>query len=140
VCSGFCRRTRSPHFFAALSNSRMHSTPQAVITARAWLGFLGLARAGLGLRAQACTSLFVYLFHTGKGGEPIGRKTKERRERASGRDLLYTCVHLINSQYYYFIRKLGRKEYYEPLEGCGKVKFTGVRLVYSTTNAVMKPK
>ena len=25
VCGGFCRRTRSPHFDAALSNSRMHS-------------------------------------------------------------------------------------------------------------------
>ena len=25
VCGGFCRRTRSPHFFAALSNLRMHS-------------------------------------------------------------------------------------------------------------------
>jgi hypothetical protein len=24
MCGGFCRRTRSPHFFAALSNSRWH--------------------------------------------------------------------------------------------------------------------
>ena len=28
VCGGFCRRTRSPHFDAALPNSRMHSHSQ----------------------------------------------------------------------------------------------------------------
>ena len=40
-----------------LGKIEAQAVPQAVITAWAWLGFLGLAWAGLGLWAWACTSL-----------------------------------------------------------------------------------
>jgi len=50
VCGGFCRRTRSPHFFAALSNSRMHSFNEENERMSAEKGYVSInIRIGIGI-------------------------------------------------------------------------------------------
>ena len=49
-------------------------------------------------------------------------------------------VYSLDSQYYFFVHsKLRRKNYYEYLEGCDKVKLSSVKFIYSATNAAMRP-